>query len=39
MTGVADALGIDDGSPLITWGYSQEISKTYSVTIRIERKA
>ncbi len=36
--GVADALGIDDGSDLITWVYAQEKAKDYSVSIRIERK-
>lgn len=36
--GVADALGIDDGSDLVTWVYAQEKAKEYSVSIRIERK-
>lgn len=37
--GVADALGIDDGSELVEWRYEQEKAKGYSVTIRIERAA
>jgi hypothetical protein len=34
--GVADALGIDDGDPRITWEYAQERRKAYGVRIRIE---
>ena len=34
--GIADAIGIDDGSPRYTWKYSQEKSKDYSVRIVIE---
>lgn len=33
--GVADALGIDDGSELIQWEYRQEKSKECSVVIEI----
>ncbi len=34
--GVADALGVDDGSPLYTWQYAQEKSKDYGIRIEIE---
>lgn len=33
--GIADALGIDDGSDSISWEYRQEKSKSYSVEIEI----
>lgn len=33
--GVADAIGIDDGSDKVQWRYRQEKSKTYSVEIEI----
>lgn len=33
--GVADALGIDDGSKLLRWEYQQEKSKTYGIKIEI----
>lgn len=33
--GIAAAMGIDDGDQRIDWQYSQEIGKTYSVTITI----
>ena len=35
--GVADALGINDGSDLIKWDYQQEKGKEYAVRIRIEQ--
>lgn len=36
--GIADWLGIDDGSPLLTWRYAQRrgAPKEYSVEVRIE---
>lgn len=34
--GIADALGIDDGSERIAWRYAQEIGKQYGVRIVIE---
>lgn len=36
--GVADALGIDDGSDAVEWVYHQEPSKEYGVTIEISAK-
>lgn len=33
--GVADAYGVDDGSPLYTWKYWQERGKDYGVRIEI----
>jgi hypothetical protein len=35
--GVADALGVDDGDPLVTWNYSQRkgAPKQYAVEIQI----
>mgnify|MGYP001578260486 CR=1 FL=1 len=33
--GVADALGIDDGSERIAWLYGQEIGREYAVRIEI----
>lgn len=36
--GCADAIGIDDGSPLLDWDYQQERSKAYGVKITIERR-
>jgi hypothetical protein len=33
--GVADALGINDGSPDLTWNYSQRRGETYAVEITI----
>jgi hypothetical protein len=35
--GVADALGINDGSDLITWDYKQEKGKEYAVRIKVEQ--
>lgn len=34
--GIADALGIDDGSPRITWHYAQEKGKPKEYAVRIE---
>lgn len=36
--GVADALGVDDGSPLLVWSYGQRKGKPreYGVVVRIE---
>lgn len=36
--GVADALGVDDGSTLLTWRYDQKtgVAKMYAVEVRIE---
>ncbi len=31
--GVADRLGVDDGSPLVRWEYAQEVGKDYAVRI------
>lgn len=36
--GVADALGIDDRDPRVTWLYAQEKAKTYGVRIEIRRR-
>lgn len=38
---VAECIGIDDGSPLLTWVYSQERGKPreYGVCVKIERAA
>lgn len=33
--GIADALGIDDGSSVLTWEYSQKKDKMYGIEIRI----
>ena len=33
--GIAEAIGIDDGSELLEWEYSQEIGKQYSVKVEI----
>jgi hypothetical protein len=33
--GIADALGIDDGDPRITWDYAQEKAKQHAVSIFI----
>jgi len=33
--GIADALGIDDGSERLAWYYDQEKSKDYSIEIKI----
>lgn len=35
--GVADAVGIDDGSSFYTWVYKQEQSKTFGIRIEIEK--
>ena len=34
--GIADALGINDGSEKLEWIYKQEISKAYFVKVEIE---
>lgn len=34
---VAGVLGIDDGSPRITWNYEQQAGREYAAIIRIER--
>lgn len=34
--GIADALGIDDGSNRIAWRYRQEVAKQYDVQVEIE---
>lgn len=36
--GIADALGIDDGSSRITWEYAQEKGKPKEYSVRIEIK-
>ncbi len=36
--GVADALGIDDGSPLVTWEYAQVVGKGGTLRIQIWRQ-
>lgn len=36
--GVADALGIDDRDPRVTWSYAQERAKGYAVRIEIRRR-
>lgn len=36
--GIADALGIDDGSERIEWRYRQEIGKPYAVRIEIDAR-
>lgn len=36
--GVADALGIDDRDPRVTWLYGQEKAKGYAVRITITRR-
>lgn len=33
--GVADALGVNDNDPRVTWAYDQRKSKTYGVVIQI----
>ena len=33
--GVADWLGIDDGSPLLTWRYAQEKGKQYAAHVAV----
>jgi hypothetical protein len=33
--GIADALGIDDRNPLVTWAYGQERAKSYGVRIEM----
>lgn len=35
--GVADALGIDDRDPRVTWRYAQEKAKGYAVRVEIRR--
>lgn len=37
--GIADALGIDDGSDRIEWKYEQEKTGEYAVEVKIERMA
>lgn len=34
--GIADALGIDDGSELVTWTYRQEKDKGYAVRVTVK---
>ena len=34
--GIADKLGVDDGSPLIKWVYVQRVSKEYGIQIEFE---
>ena len=34
--GVADALGVDDGSSRLTWRYAQEKGKTREYAVRVE---
>ncbi len=34
--GIADALGLDDGSPLLTWRYEQRVGKVYECHVTIE---
>lgn len=34
--GIADAIGINDGSSKILWEYAQEIGKPYAVMIKVE---
>jgi hypothetical protein len=33
--GIAEAIGIDDGDPRMTWDYAQETGKAYSVLVEI----
>lgn len=33
--GIADRLGVDDGSPLLTWTYAQRKAKEYGVEIEV----
>jgi hypothetical protein len=35
MSGIADALRIDDASPLVTWRYEQERGD-YAVRVKVE---
>jgi hypothetical protein len=35
--GIADALGIDDGDPRVTWEYKQVVGKGGSLRVQIER--
>lgn len=35
--GVADALGLDDGDPRITWAYAQSIGSRYEVRIEVSK--
>lgn len=34
--GIADAIGVNDGSAKILWDYAQEIGKPYAVRIKVE---
>lgn len=34
--GIADKIGIDDGSPLLTWAYKQEQGKEFGIIIDIK---
>ena len=36
--GIADAYGLDDRDPSITWRYAQRRGTTYAVQVEIERK-
>lgn len=35
IDGIADALGIDDGSDSLSWEYAQEVGKVYGVRVVI----
>ena len=39
VDGIAEALGVDDGGPAVSWSYEQRKAppKTYAVDVRIER--
>lgn len=34
--GIADKIGIDDGSPLLTWRYTQRAGATFGIEIEIK---
>ncbi len=36
--GIADALGIDDADPRISWSYQQEIGPAYMARIRLQQR-
>lgn len=37
--GVADWLGVDDGSELVEWRYAQETGKQYVARVRVEARS
>jgi phage shock protein PspC (stress-responsive transcriptional regulator) len=36
VDGIADKIGVDDGSPLLTWAYKQKQGKAFGIIIEIK---